>query len=209
MDIKQALDILNLAPDACLENAKISFRKLAKEYHPDRFILNKREITGHDKMKDINAAFHLLKKVLKPKKKSVPETEPDTILSKQKTKQSQIYKSFLALLKKINASFGKSSQTKTRFPKGKPSKKFKPAHGSSNYFDKKNSFDSLLKNTVKSSLTNNLRKPNNTNYKQKHKTTYSKYMELKHKMQPKRKRINPEGFAPIEKISPVSPIKRN
>ncbi|MCK5098841.1 MAG: DnaJ domain-containing protein, partial [Desulfobacteraceae bacterium] len=108
MDTKQALDILNLTADASLEDAKVSFRILAKKYHPDKLINNDEKITDHEKMKDINLAFHNLKNILKPKKISTPAQDiTDPKVSKQKRAQKK------AETKKTNFSVGFTSLFKT------------------------------------------------------------------------------------------------
>ena len=74
MDIKQALDILDLSHGACLEDAKASFRILAKKYHPDKLRIAGSQLSANKKMQEINLAFNILNKNLKPKK--TPKQKP-------------------------------------------------------------------------------------------------------------------------------------
>ena len=218
MDTKQALDILNLTVDASLEDAKVSFRILAKKYHPDKLINNDEKITDHEKMKDINLAFHNLKNILKPKKISTPAQDiTDPKVSKQKkpqkkaeTKKTNFSVDFTSLFKTIREKFFNTAKVKTKNKTAKSSTAFKSAGKSNNFVKKKKTFDSVLHKTIKSSLKNNIKKPYQFKSKQKVKLqdSYLKYMGLQRKMRSKRKRIDQEGFTPIEKISPISPIKK-
>jgi hypothetical protein len=83
MDLKTALDILNLDATATLAEAKKAYRTLAKQYHPD--VMGKTDPTAKDaeaRMKDINLAFRYLGPFLKlntPVKKTsvkTPHAEP-------------------------------------------------------------------------------------------------------------------------------------
>jgi curved DNA-binding protein CbpA len=211
MDIKKALAILNLKADACLEDARDSFRSLAKKYHPDKLNITCKT-TGHDKMQDINLAFHLLKKILKPKKKIKPKQCP----SKQKKpemKKKPAFQEFTDFLRKIHKRFFKSGKTKNIQKGEEPSKESKStnrSNGSKNYVKKESRFDSVLNKTIKSSINVDLRKPDTIKFKQKVKikNSYSKYMELKQKMHSKRKDTRLEGISSIEKINPISPITK-
>ena len=69
MDKIQALKILHLAADASLEDAKKSYRFLARKYHPDLLACRNGQITSNDsKMKQINLAYRFLVSVLEPEK---------------------------------------------------------------------------------------------------------------------------------------------
>ncbi|MCK5312812.1 MAG: DnaJ domain-containing protein [Desulfobacteraceae bacterium] len=212
MDIKQALAILNLKSDACLEDAKNSFRSLAKKYHPDKLSLNNKAPTGHDKMQEINLAFHLLKTNLKPKK-VLKQKQKAKKQTEHRAKDSSVPINFTALFKKIYKSFFKSAKFKVRQKKEGPSTKFKSTNrssGSKNNKKKEKPFDSILNKTIKSHIDGNFRKRDTIKSMQKNKleNTYSRYMELKQKMGSKRKFTRVEGSTPIEKISPISPIKK-
>ncbi|MGA9279204.1 J domain-containing protein [Ilumatobacter sp.] len=50
-------DVLGVAPDATATVIRESYRRLAREYHPDR---TGGSAAGGDKMHDINAAYHVL-----------------------------------------------------------------------------------------------------------------------------------------------------
>ena len=231
MDTKQALDILNLTSDASLEDAKVSFRILAKKYHPDKLMITDEKTIDHEKMKDINLAFHYLNNILKPKKVSASaqdianpkESKQKKPQKKAETKRTYFSEGFTSLFKTIHQNFFnttkvKTNKVKTKNKTSKSSTSFKatgesggkPTGKSDNYERKKKTFDSVLHKTIKSSLKKNIKKPYNFKSKQKVKSqnNYYKYMELKQKMRSKRKRIYQEGFTPIEKICPISKIKK-
>jgi len=82
MDLKTALDILNLDAAATLAEAKKAYRALAKQYHPD--VMDKTASAEKDseaRMKDINLAFRYLAPFLKlnesVKKASVKTPDPE------------------------------------------------------------------------------------------------------------------------------------
>ena len=58
MNSYQALQTLNLDPDASFDDVKYAYRKLALELHPDK---NSDEKEG-EKFKSVTAAYHFLKK---------------------------------------------------------------------------------------------------------------------------------------------------
>ncbi|MCD4744497.1 MAG: DnaJ domain-containing protein [Desulfobacteraceae bacterium] len=217
MDTKQALSILNLSSDAYLDDAKTSFRALAKKYHPDKLKINADQLAGHEKMKEINLAFQVLKKVLESRKE--PESEPSSPAQKKRKVRKTSSDGFAAFFKKIHKNFLKPTKTKTKKAEAKPSTTFKSAAQSNNDVKKNKTFDSVLNTTVQSSINKNFRQPdfkkpdfNKSTLlrpKQKIKNTYSQYMELKQKMRPKKKYMKSEGFSPIEKISTISPIKKS
>ncbi|MCK5542602.1 MAG: J domain-containing protein [Desulfobacterales bacterium] len=212
MDMKQALDIFNLAHDSYLEDAKASFRTLAKQYHPDKLNINDTKCNAHKKMKEINLAFHILKKNLKPKEISRPK-QNKPIKTATATRTSSFH-GLEALFKKIHKKFFKT--TKTKHTKSQSSNTFEPTTKARNFVKKKKTFDSVLNKTIKNSLNisledYDLKSSGQIKSKQKinSKNTYSKYMQLNKKMRSKRKHVSLEGFAPIEKISPISPIKKS
>jgi len=208
MDIHKALAILNLKSDACLEDARISFRTLAKKYHPDKLLFNSIPASGNEKMKDINIAFHFLKTHLKPKKISTPKKEEFKQKKYKSPEKKTSGESFSSLFKKVYKSFFSSPAPKPRRQYKKTVPKFKSHAGSKGYSKRENYFESVLNKTISGSpdiMFNNpsIKKPKKKINKR---NTYSSYMELKHKMRPKRKQTKIEGFTPIEKISPISSI---
>ncbi|MCP3900231.1 MAG: J domain-containing protein [Desulfobacteraceae bacterium] len=205
MDINQAFIILNLKHDACLEDAKDSFRTLAKRYHPDKLQIHNTEASANDKMKEINLAFQILKKTLEPRKISKPKIKKP--IKTTKSSKNFSLQNLNIFLKKVQKNFFK---TKTTF--SKPSQF---AAKKKNFRKANKTFDSVLNKTIKKSsgksysepVLKNL-DPSKSKSKNKFKNTYSKYIQLKQRMRSKRKHSRPEGFAPIEKISPISPIKK-
>ncbi len=211
MDINQAFIILNLKHDACLEDAKDSFRTLAKRYHPDKFRIHTTKASSNDKMKEINLAFQILKKTLKPRKIAIPKKKKPiktTLPSKNSSLQN-----LNIFLKKVQKNFFRTKTTKTTkttFPKPSQS-----AVKKKNFRKANKTFDSVLNKTIKKSSGKGYNEPVLKNLdplkskqKIKFKSTYSKYIQLKQRMRSKRKHDRSEGFAPIEKISPISPIKK-
>ena len=65
MDIQTALRTMELSPSADLGDLREAFRRLAKQYHPDRVKYSPAIGAGDDRMKEINLAFNLLQKELK------------------------------------------------------------------------------------------------------------------------------------------------
>ncbi|HMQ10625.1 MAG TPA: J domain-containing protein [Oligoflexia bacterium] len=62
--IQAAYKVLNLQPNASLEEVKSQYRTLSKKYHPDT---NANSSANDPKMQSINAAYATLKKHLKNK----------------------------------------------------------------------------------------------------------------------------------------------
>lgn len=61
MDKQKALDILGLALSSTRTDARTTFRKLAKTWHPDRFAKDPLKAkAAEEKMKQVNEAFHFL-----------------------------------------------------------------------------------------------------------------------------------------------------
>ena len=210
MDTRQALDILHLSDDAFLEDAKASFRNLAKQYHPDKLNNSNRKINAHERMKEINLAFQILKGELKPKEKIILKQKKTRKTTK--IKKTSTFHGLEALFKRIHKEFFK----KTKVKKRKPSETFKKTKTTQTFVKKKKIFDSVLNKTIKSSLNINFEKSgqrfsSRTGSKQKInlKNNFLKYMELKQKIRSKRRYNNFEGFGPIEKISPISSIKKS
>ena len=77
MDKKKAFKILNLHDSACFDEAKKTYRKLAKKFHPDmdRTHTDSQKEERENKMKEINLAFCYLAPLLRAKKelKSPPK----------------------------------------------------------------------------------------------------------------------------------------
>ena len=63
-DVQQSLDVLGLTHEASPEDIKKAYRKMSMTYHPDKVDHLGEEFkpVAEDKMKEINAAYQLLKK---------------------------------------------------------------------------------------------------------------------------------------------------
>lgn len=57
MSARSHYDVLGVSPDASAATIRESYRRLAREYHPDRTVGS---AAGGDKMPSINAAYHVL-----------------------------------------------------------------------------------------------------------------------------------------------------
>jgi curved DNA-binding protein CbpA len=64
-DLKRYLEILELAPDATMDDLNQAYRDLVNIWHPDRFAHNPRlEKKAEEKLKELNQAYEALKPVL-------------------------------------------------------------------------------------------------------------------------------------------------
>ncbi len=205
MKIKQALDILKLPSGAYLEDAKASFRTLAKKYHPDKLNINHEQPLGQEKMKEINLAFHILKKTLKPKE--TPKPKQSRPLKTTSQKQPFLFKDLGTLFKKVYTKLNRPTSKKAKLKQTKPYKDINNNTEQKNYVRKNPAFDSVLNKTIKNSSKKDSRKTClKSTIKIKSKSPYSQYVQLKQKMTLKKK--SPVGDYTIEKISPISPIKK-
>ena len=65
MDIKRYFEILELAPDASMDEFNQAYRDLVNIWHPDRFAHNPRlKKKAEEKLKEVNQAYEALKPVL-------------------------------------------------------------------------------------------------------------------------------------------------
>ena len=78
MNVEQSYQVLGLTVDATLEDVKNSYRVLAKKYHPD---VNPQDSRSHDKFIEINQAYNLLIKIVKPTGTRFPRTESESFAS--------------------------------------------------------------------------------------------------------------------------------
>jgi len=79
MDIKRCFEILELKPDASLDEVKQAYKDLVNIWHPDRFSTNPRlKQKAEKKLKEVNQAYQMLKSFLpsKPGLHKAPEKTP-------------------------------------------------------------------------------------------------------------------------------------
>ena len=79
MDIKRCFEILELAPDASIDEVKQAYKDLVNIWHPDRFSNNPHlEEKAEKKLKEVNQAYETLKSFLpsKPGLKREAERAP-------------------------------------------------------------------------------------------------------------------------------------
>jgi hypothetical protein len=206
MDLKTALDILNLDTAATLAEAKKAYRALAKQYHPD--VMDKTASAEKDaeaRMKDINLAFRYLAPFLKlnepVKKASVKTPDPEPPEEKPET------------VKTWGAVFDNCRQLLTRFfvqqkpPHDDPKTSPPPKQGVK---PNKEDFRTVLKNIKTGPLENG--KILSGRSKKKNPSPkppfdyYQRYMELKQKMKSGRSIKNPDTS--IHRITEIDPVTR-
>ncbi|MCD6265615.1 MAG: J domain-containing protein [Deltaproteobacteria bacterium] len=77
MDIRRCLDILELKPDATLNEAKQAYKDMVNIWHPDRFSNNPRlKQKAEDRLKEVNEAYEMVKSFLSSKRPLEPEKAP-------------------------------------------------------------------------------------------------------------------------------------
>jgi curved DNA-binding protein CbpA len=85
MDIKKCFEILELNPDASVDEAKQAYKDIVNVWHPDRFSHNSRlKEKAEEKLKEINVAYDTVnsflssKKGLRPRPDQAPPVNPET-----------------------------------------------------------------------------------------------------------------------------------
>jgi len=207
MDLKTALDILNLDAAATPAEAKKAYRTLAKQYHPD--VMGKTASTAKDaevRMKDINLAFRYLAPFLKQnapvKKASVktpdaesPEEKPETVKT-----WGAVFDHYRQLLTRC---FVQQNQ-----PRGTPKTPPPPKQGVKR---NKEDFRTVLKNIKTGPLENGKipsGRPKKKNFSSKSSFGYyQRYRELKQTMKSGRSGNAAEtSVSPITEIDPVTRV---
>ena len=206
MDLKTALDILNLDAAASLGEAKKAYRTLAKQYHPD--VMGKTASTEQDaeaRMKDINLAFRYLAPFLKlnaPVKKPSVEI-PDAAPMKEKSETIKPWEAVFDHCKE----FLTQCFVQQKPPQGMPKKPSPPKQGVKR---NKEDFRNVLKNIKTGPLADE--KPPTGRPKKKNPLPkppfgyYQRYMELKQKMKTGRSGKNSD--TPIGRVTEIDPVTR-
>ncbi len=104
MDKRSALRILNLSDRASFNDAKQAYRKLAKQYHPDK-MKSKNGENYDQKMKEINLAFYFLTPLLRVKPKTVVKPTGQTFDQASKQTSKQATEKFDRVKKKVPSVF--------------------------------------------------------------------------------------------------------
>ena len=74
MEIKKCFEILELDPDASVDEAKQAYKDIVNVWHPDRFSHNSRlKEKGEKKLKEVNVAYETVSAFLCSKKELGPE----------------------------------------------------------------------------------------------------------------------------------------
>lgn len=211
MDKKTALHILNLNPGVSFEDAKKSYRNLAKKYHPDRVEKEIRHQRKADaKMKEINLAFRhiapLLRNTEALKKTTKKNYDKETTKGRSGKHEKDVIFSFLSkLVGRLVIFFKKKNHggiVKNKFEKQKPVKKTS---------GEQVRFDDVFKSVypVSSDGEKKTGKHEKKRYVQKINSYkgYQNYMALKAKMASGQyKRHQPISVGRVDKIDPVKPV---
>jgi DnaJ-class molecular chaperone len=223
MDKKNALKILNLGTKASFEDAKKSYRDLAKKYHPDVVVKNSSlEKDAESKMKDINLAYRYLAPKLRSNKSAGEKKSSKYKQSHQQPhKQSKDHRntgkkespekdvgSMESIGKKIIESF-----TKAFFKKPTTIKPLRKKNRKEQVVRKRTGkvfFEDVFKQVHKGSIPKTrTKKKKNTGYANKKGPSdyYQRYMILKRKMTSVQSRTNQDlTIQRVEKIDPVRPV---
>jgi hypothetical protein len=207
MDLKTALDILNLDAAATLGEAKKAYRTLAKQYHPD--VMGKTasiEKDAESRMKDINLAFRYLAPFLKlnaPIKKTSVKT-PDAEPPEEKPETIKTWEAVFDHCRQLLTRFFVQQKPPHDIPKKPPPPKqgLKP---------NKEDFRTVLKNIKTGPLENGKipsGRPKKKNPSPKPSFGYyQRYRELKQTMKSGRSGKNPDSsINPITEIDPVTRV---
>ncbi|MFO7910777.1 MAG: J domain-containing protein [Desulfotignum sp.] len=179
MDIQKALKLLDLEPDATLEDARAAFKKKAKQFHPDKLMAASNAGDDGEKMKDINVAYHTLKTVLKP---GVREKTPN-----------QVPKRLPAACRHLVDAFRKWISDRHILSQTPPPRK--PARTSQAPAQEPGAFEQALKQSMRRRVAG-----------ERGYSAYARYLELERKM--KQARHHPPGTDwEVDKVDPVSRIK--
>ena len=179
MDIQKALKLLDLEPDATLEDARAAFKKKAKQFHPDKLMAASKAGDDGEKMKDINVAYHTLKKVLKPgARKKPPCLVPERLP---------------AACRHLVGAFRKWISERHILSQAPPSRK--PARTSPSPQQEPGAFEDALKQSMRRRVVG-----------EKGYSAYSRYLELERKMKQARHH-RPGTDWEVDKVEPVSRIK--
>lgn len=89
MDIKKCFEILELDPDASVDEAKQAYKDIVNVWHPDRFSHNSRlKEKAEEKLKEINVAYDTVNSFLSSKRATRPrpdQTPPAKPATSEKT----------------------------------------------------------------------------------------------------------------------------
>ncbi|SDU37939.1 J domain-containing protein [Desulfobacula phenolica] len=211
MDKKTAFHILNLKPGVSFEDAKKSYRNLAKKYHPDRAEKKiRQQRTAESKMKEINLAFRYIAPLLRNtedvKKTTEKNYDNETIKDQSERHEKEVTFSFLSkLIGRLIIFFNNKNHgkiVKNKFEKQKPVKKTS---------GKKVRFDDVFKSIYQ--VGSDGEKKTGIHKKKKYAQKinpykgYQNYMTLKAKMSSGQyKRHQPMSIGRVDKIDPVKPV---
>jgi curved DNA-binding protein CbpA len=116
MNTKTSLDILGIPRDASLEEAKRSYKRLVRKWHPDQYGNDpEKQRRAHDKLTEINVAYRDIVAFLKTetqKTTHVPEGEDLPLRRREKTpelkKKPSVFDRMASFFKTRESSTGES-----------------------------------------------------------------------------------------------------
>jgi len=74
---QQALQVLGLPSNAAQEEITVQWRKLSKEWHPDRYMNPEKKLEAQEKFMEFNAAYETLSKLKSRRSKKNKESQVD------------------------------------------------------------------------------------------------------------------------------------
>ena len=91
MEIKKCFEILELDPDASIEEAKLAYKDIVNVWHPDRFSHNSRlKEKAEKKLKELNIAYEAIEAFLSSKKLHDPNLEETPRTKPGATEKSEL-----------------------------------------------------------------------------------------------------------------------
>ena len=199
---------MGLNSSADLDDLREAFRRLAKQYHPDRVKYSPESGAGDDRMKEINLAFHLLKQELK-------SPEPGETVDNEKTEPAaEPEQPFFSFVRDWKKSFSQNRKTSHPGPEKKNRRGFEGAFAGRSRRNqtgrRKRSFRQEFCESVKASAGSERgTRGRGRGGRCRDRTVYSytTYMKLKKKMaSPVRRRESDPG--PVGPVTRISRIKR-
>jgi hypothetical protein len=91
MEIKRCFEILELDPNASIEEAKLAYKDIVNVWHPDRFSHNSRlKEKAEKKLKELNIAYETITSFLSSKKLRDPNLEETQQTKPGATEKSEV-----------------------------------------------------------------------------------------------------------------------
>lgn len=203
MDMKTALNILNLDAGVSSDDAKKAYRGLVKKHHPD-LVENHpcQKRNAEIKMKEINLAYRYLAPLLMANKPVQEIIEDNSI----KHERYEIFSFLSKIFGELLTGLHKKKGNRAFKNKLKKENQLKKTNG------KKVRFDDVFKRVYTVSSDGEGRKARKFNRRKPSQKTspyhgYQKYMALKKKMKSGQSSLNQDiSIGRVDKIEPVKPV---